>query len=134
MVSANGIDPAFFVDGPNEPARFIYASHPFYGLATLLEAPYTHTHTTHTHTCTHTHTHRVCQRCTNCSEGYYAVVPCESDSDSVCRRVRAHARVCVRRVCRCVCVCGRGRRSPGRVCAALARPRLCHLVWPRSSD
>jgi hypothetical protein len=37
VVSANGIDPAFFVDGPNHPARFIYASHPFYGLATLLE-------------------------------------------------------------------------------------------------
>ena len=37
VVSANGIDPAFFVDGPNHPKRFIYASHPFYGLATLLE-------------------------------------------------------------------------------------------------
>jgi hypothetical protein len=37
VVSANGIDPALFVDGPNGPDRFIYASHPFYGLATLLE-------------------------------------------------------------------------------------------------
>ena len=38
IVSANGIDPAMFADGPNEPLAFIYASHPFYGLDTLLKA------------------------------------------------------------------------------------------------
>jgi hypothetical protein len=40
VVSANGIDPALFVDGINDPKRFIYASHPFYGLETLLKVPY----------------------------------------------------------------------------------------------
>lgn len=32
IVSANGIDPGYFVDGPNLPLHFIYASHPFYGV------------------------------------------------------------------------------------------------------
>ncbi|EKX48108.1 hypothetical protein GUITHDRAFT_137051 [Guillardia theta CCMP2712] len=38
IVSANGIDASFFTDGPNYGKRFIYASHPFYGLKTLLKA------------------------------------------------------------------------------------------------
>mmetsp|Transcript_28630 Transcript_28630/g.64874 ORF Transcript_28630/g.64874 Transcript_28630/m.64874 type:complete len:796 (-) Transcript_28630:52-2439(-) len=38
IVSANGIDASFFMDGPNHGKRFIYASHPFYGLKTLLRA------------------------------------------------------------------------------------------------
>ena len=38
IVSANGIDAAMFADGPNSAMTMIYASHPFYGLDTLLKA------------------------------------------------------------------------------------------------
>ena len=38
IVSANGIDAAMFADGPNAALTMIYASHPFYGLDTLLKA------------------------------------------------------------------------------------------------
>eukprot|EP00293_Proteomonas_sulcata_P006344 CAMPEP_0184317450 /NCGR_PEP_ID=MMETSP1049-20130417/96757_1 /TAXON_ID=77928 /ORGANISM="Proteomonas sulcata, Strain CCMP704" /LENGTH=209 /DNA_ID=CAMNT_0026636835 /DNA_START=54 /DNA_END=680 /DNA_ORIENTATION=+ len=36
IVSANGIDASMFTEGDNHHLTFIYASHPFYGLKTLL--------------------------------------------------------------------------------------------------
>lgn len=38
IVSGNGIDPLFFADGSNDRFTLIYASHPLYGLKTLLKA------------------------------------------------------------------------------------------------
>ena len=37
VVSANGLSPDFFVDGPNRPTEFLYASSPDRGLETLLK-------------------------------------------------------------------------------------------------